>query len=34
MIQTLMLKQLAKDYDYSMDWLVGRSNQKYIKKQK
>lgn len=34
MIQTRMLKQLAKDYDYSMDWLVGRSNQKYIKKQK
>lgn len=34
MIQTLMLKQLARDYDYSMDWLVGRSNQKYIKKQK
>lgn len=32
MIQTLMLKQLAKTYDYSMDWLVGRSNQKYIKK--
>lgn len=32
MIQTLMLKQLAQDYDYSMDWLVGRSNQKYIKK--
>lgn len=32
MIQTLMLKQLAKKYDYSMDWLVGRSNQKYIKK--
>lgn len=34
MIQTLMLKQLAKDYDYSIDWLVGRSEQKYIKKQK
>lgn len=32
MIQTLMLKQLAKTYDYSMDWLIGRSNQKYIKK--
>ena len=34
MIQTLMLKQLARDYDYSIDWLVGRSEQKYIKKQK
>lgn len=34
MIQTLMLKQLAKDYDYSIDWLIGRSEQKYIKKQK
>ena len=32
MIQTLMLKQLAKNYDYSINWLVGRSNQKYIKK--
>lgn len=34
MIQTLMLKQLAQNYDYSIDWLVGRSEQKYIKKQK
>ena len=32
MIQSLMLIQLAKTYDYSMDWLIGRSNQKYIKK--
>ena len=31
-IQTLMLKYLAKTYGYSMDWLVGRSNQKYISK--
>lgn len=34
MIQTLMFKQLSQIYDYSIDWLVGRSEQKYIKKQK
>ncbi len=31
-IQTLMLKEIAKHYGYSMDWLVGRSNKKYISK--
>lgn len=28
-IQTLMLKHLAKVYNYSMDWLVGRSDIKF-----
>lgn len=32
-IQTLMLKHLAKTYGYSMDWLVGRSDIKYRKDQ-
>lgn len=32
-IQTLMLKYLAKTYGYSMDWLIGRSDIKYIKDQ-
>ena len=33
MIQTLMPKQLAQNYDYSIDWLVGRSEQmiQYLK---
>ncbi len=31
MIQTLMLKQLAQNYDYSIDWLVGRSEQKWLR---
>lgn len=30
-MQTLMVKRLAKDYGYSMDWLTGRSNIKKIK---
>ena len=29
-IQTLMLKRIASKHGYSMDWIVGRSNQKYI----
>lgn len=28
--QTLMLKKLALKYNYSMDWLIGRSNKKNI----
>lgn len=30
-IQTLMLKKIASKYNYSMDWIVGRSNHKRIK---
>lgn len=32
LIQTLMVKHLAEHYGYSMDWIVGRSKNKYIKK--
>jgi len=32
LIQTLMVKRLASKHDYSMDWIVGRSEQKFIKK--
>ena len=28
LMQTLMVKHLAEKYDYSMDWIVGRSNKK------
>lgn len=31
LMQSLMLKQLAKKYQYSMDYLIGRTNQKYLK---
>ena len=34
LMQTLMLKKLASKYHYSMDWLIGRSNKKYIEKNK
>ena len=30
LMQTLMLKKLALKYNYSMDWLIGRSNKKNI----
>lgn len=29
-IQTLMLKKIASKYNYSMDWIVGRSNHKKL----
>lgn len=29
-IQTLMLKKLCKKYNYSMDWVLGRSDKKHI----
>lgn len=32
LMQSLMLKQIASKYSYSMDWIVGRSEQKHIKK--
>lgn len=28
LMQTLMVKHLAEKYNYSMDWIVGRSNKK------
>ena len=28
LIQTLMLKKLAKKYNYSIDWLIGKTNKK------
>ena len=31
MIQTLMLKELSSKFGYSMDWIVGRSENKFIK---
>lgn len=30
LMQTLMLKKFALKYNYSMDWLIGRSNKKNI----
>lgn len=30
-IQTLMLKKIASDYGYSLDWLVGRCDKKTLK---
>lgn len=30
LIQTLMLKAIAKKYNYSMDWIVGMSDKKHI----
>ena len=29
-IQTLMLKKIASKYNYSMDWIVGRSNHRKL----
>ena len=29
LMQTLMLKYLCDKYNYSMDWMVGRSKNKY-----
>ena len=31
LMQTLMLKKLASKYNYSIDWLIGRSEKKSIK---
>lgn len=30
LMQTLMVKYLAKKYGYSMDWIVGRTDKKFI----
>ena len=30
LMQTLMLKKIALKYNYSMDWIIGRSNEKHI----
>lgn len=32
LMQTLMVKALAEKFGYSMDWITGRSNQKFINK--
>ena len=32
LMQTLMLKKLASKYNYSIDWLIGRSDKKHIEK--
>ena len=32
LMQTLMLKKLASKYNYSMDWIIGRSDNKKIVK--
>lgn len=32
LMQTLLLKKLATKYNYSMDWIIGRSNIKRIDK--
>ena len=32
LMQTLMLKKLASKYNYSIDWLIGRSEKKRIEK--
>ena len=31
LIQTLMVKKISATWGYSMDWIVGRSQQKFIK---
>ena len=30
LMQSLMLKKIALKYNYSMDWLIGRTNKKHI----